>query len=291
MMLFALILNIRWIIYFICAAGSSATEEQNHLSIFWVLTGVLNTWLIYSMASGLKLASFFKVTRKRIIRVAAIIFLTACLVPPWQLTEDINGSSGFHSQRPTGYSIIFSPPPRIDRPGCGVKIDFGRLFLEWMFIVGTSAVVFFSHKPTLVEKAAEKAKASLKATQDALDAAQKAEDASRGEHVEFEAEQVSKADFQRLLGEADGHKFSKPEMVDLESTLMSQARSVRKDIKGGMDPKDYAGTVRQIAKNLVQSGIRDRDELVNSVHAWLEKAGAKLTRNQTRDLISGYSTT
>jgi len=154
MRLFAFILNIGWVVYFICAAGSAANERENHLAIFGILTGVLNVWVTYSPTSTEQLAGFFKITRKRIAVVAVAIFLATCFVPPWQYTEDVNGGDGFHSRRPAGCSPIFYPPsPRVDRFGFGVKIDLGRLFLEWAFIGVLFSTVFALIKPTLKDKA------------------------------------------------------------------------------------------------------------------------------------------
>jgi hypothetical protein len=81
---------------------------------------------------------------KRIIKWAAIIFVASCLIPPWQFTADRNGNSGFHSHKPVGYSLIFSPPTNPDQyQWSGVQIDFGRLFIEWAAIVAIAGLIFF----------------------------------------------------------------------------------------------------------------------------------------------------
>jgi hypothetical protein len=86
---------------------------------------------------------------KTTLIIAAVLFLLTCLFPPWQYTADINGSDGFHSHRPAGYAIIFSPPqPQGDnymgrQYGFGVSMDFSRLLMEWAILgVATGMVLF-----------------------------------------------------------------------------------------------------------------------------------------------------
>jgi hypothetical protein len=93
--------------------------------------------------------SKLKTASKQIINWAAIIFVATCLFPPWQYTADRNGSEGFHSRKPAGYSSIFSPPtPKYEGVNYGVQIDSSRLGIEWAAIaVVAGAVWAFVVKP------------------------------------------------------------------------------------------------------------------------------------------------
>ena len=102
----------------------------------------------------------------RIVKLAAILFVASCLVPPWQFTFD---KSGDHSRNPAGYSFLIFPPsnpaaigkpansnrygfpdslsspweyypPPVINPSYGVQIDFGRLFLEWSALAAVAGM-------------------------------------------------------------------------------------------------------------------------------------------------------
>ena len=80
---------------------------------------------------------------KRIIKWAAIVFVASCLILPWQYTADRNGERGFHSRKPAGYSLLFAPPTNPDRyEWNGVRVDFGRLFIEWVALVAVTGMVW-----------------------------------------------------------------------------------------------------------------------------------------------------
>lgn len=92
-------------------------------------------------------------SKKKILIVAATLFVLTSIVPPWQYTEDRNGESGFHSKKPAGYSLILAPPEpergSFRSEYYGVQIDFGRLFLEWAVLaVATGIVWVLIVKPT-----------------------------------------------------------------------------------------------------------------------------------------------
>lgn len=80
----------------------------------------------------------------------------------------------------------------------------------------------------------------------------------------------------------------KGQEVDQKATMDSRAKAVGDAIKDKVDPKEFAGTIRQMARDVVQSGVRDRDKMVDTVHEALKSNGVDLTREQTRDAISGY---
>ncbi|HKW28239.1 MAG TPA: hypothetical protein VJT54_02820 [Verrucomicrobiae bacterium] len=84
---------------------------------------------------------------RRVIKWAALVFITSCLIPPWQFTADRNGNAGFHTRKPAGYSLVFVPPTNpesIDGSTLwfGVQIDFGRLFLEWAALAAVTGMVW-----------------------------------------------------------------------------------------------------------------------------------------------------
>ena len=86
--------------------------------------------------------------KKTILKWAAVLFVASCLLPPWQYTEDRNGTGGYHSRKPAGYSILFNPPETGRFYWDGVQIDFGRLFLEWTAIAGLTGVIWMFAKKT-----------------------------------------------------------------------------------------------------------------------------------------------
>jgi hypothetical protein len=86
---------------------------------------------------------------RRLLLIAASLFILSCLFPPWQYTADRNGSAGYHSRNPAGSSLLFDPPTNPDRNyGSGVQIDFGRLFIEWAALAAVTGVAWmFVVKP------------------------------------------------------------------------------------------------------------------------------------------------
>ena len=89
----------------------------------------------------------FFIAEKNIFISAAALFVLTCLIPPWQYTADRNGEYGFHTRKPAGYSLIFSPPvPENKRFFFGVGIDSSRLFLEWAVIGVVTGLVIFARQ-------------------------------------------------------------------------------------------------------------------------------------------------
>ena len=81
--------------------------------------------------------------KTKLVITTIAIFVLTCLFPPWQYTVDRNGSYGYHSRKPAGYSLLFNPPTNPDRIyGNGVQVDFGRLFLEWTALAAVTGVVW-----------------------------------------------------------------------------------------------------------------------------------------------------
>lgn len=70
---------------------------------------------------------WMRLERRRVATVALLIFAGMGLWPPWVYTE-------YRASvvRPAGYHLIFAPPsPDSDRHADGVRIDTGRLLLQW----------------------------------------------------------------------------------------------------------------------------------------------------------------
>ena len=89
----------------------------------------------------------FFIAEKNIFISAAALFVLTCLIPPWQYIADRNGEYGFHTRKPAGYSLIFSPPvPENKRFFFGVGIDSSRLFLEWAVIGVVTGLVIFARQ-------------------------------------------------------------------------------------------------------------------------------------------------
>lgn len=75
--------------------------------------------------------------------VVICVIIAGCLMglfPPW--TETFKYQS-MHSQKPAGYSFIFTPPnPCGDTPTCGVLLDVRRLFVQWAALGGIGVVAW-----------------------------------------------------------------------------------------------------------------------------------------------------
>ena len=86
---------------------------------------------------------FFTALADYSIVAALFLLLATILFPPWQYTADRNGEDGYHSRKPAGYALIFNPPkPQSDYSAFGVKIDFGRLSLEWAALAAVTGIVW-----------------------------------------------------------------------------------------------------------------------------------------------------
>lgn len=58
--------------------------------------------------------------------------------------------------------------------------------------------------------------------------------------------------------------------------------------RGGTPLKEMQGDINKLVENLVRSGIKTRDPLVDAVHEVLKTVDPNITRRQTMDAISGY---
>ena len=76
---------------------------------------------------------------KKIIMMGLIIAFLVSLFPPW--VETIQTQS-FSSQRPVGYSFILSPP-QSGSLAVGYKIDFLRLFVQWVIILFAIILIIY----------------------------------------------------------------------------------------------------------------------------------------------------
>lgn len=115
-----------------------------------------------------------------------------------------------------------------------------------------------------------------------------------GQGIKPHLDQIYDAARKQLDGEAKASGGGKKRVnkkgqeVDQKATMDSRAKAVGDAIKDKVDPKEFAGTIRQMARDVVQSGVRDRDKMVDTVHEALKSNGVDLTLEQTRDAISGY---
>ena len=76
-----------------------------------------------------------RVRHKPIIILGAIAFVASGLFPPWVST--FNPPGGGVSETPAGYRLIFDPPSYSGagaRYLGGVRIDYGRLLIQWAMI-------------------------------------------------------------------------------------------------------------------------------------------------------------
>lgn len=104
-----------------------------------------------------------------------------------------------------------------------------------------------------------------------------------------ESERIWKAEEQRL------NPSDKPELARVRKKVAEatdQAESTTAQIaeraKAGEKPEDLRGLVQRLALETVRAGEKTRDGLIDKVHSVVEKAYPEMTREQTRDLISGY---
>ena len=88
-------------------------------------------------------------SQKYIIWLAIALIALMGLFPPWSYTFDSPGRSGgsMHSEKPAGYGFIFLPPlPESKGSLYGIRIDFGRMFLQWFLVVAIcTAIIMYLH--------------------------------------------------------------------------------------------------------------------------------------------------
>ena len=88
------------------------------------------------------------VDHKIILIGIGLIILTA-LFPPWVYTVEggRTGGPAIHSEKPAGYGFIFLPPlPESKNPAYGIRIAFGRMFLQWFLVAAIcAAIIMYLH--------------------------------------------------------------------------------------------------------------------------------------------------
>jgi hypothetical protein len=78
-----------------------------------------------------------------IAKVAGVLIVLACLVPPWQYTFQAQGIS--QVVKPAGYNFLFTPPePERDNVRFGIQVDFGRLGTEILVIIILAGLGFLT---------------------------------------------------------------------------------------------------------------------------------------------------
>jgi hypothetical protein len=84
-------------------------------------------------------------TKVMIAGLVLIILMGA--FPPWTYTFTLQG---IYSEVPAGYSFIADPPqPRERNYAHGVKLDIGRLFVQWIIVAVSTGlgIVLLSKRP------------------------------------------------------------------------------------------------------------------------------------------------
>ena len=68
-----------------------------------------------------------------------VLWLLSILVPPWE--SDRLVAKGTWATKPAGYAWIFEPPRASPRET--IRIDYGRLALEWLFLGSVAGAIFY----------------------------------------------------------------------------------------------------------------------------------------------------
>lgn len=79
--------------------------------------------------------------QRKIIIIGVMLFVFVNVFPPWVSTFDYKST---YSERPVGYSFIVTPPDLGNANlTAGLKLDFDRLFLEWLIVLGITSLGVF----------------------------------------------------------------------------------------------------------------------------------------------------
>jgi hypothetical protein len=83
---------------------------------------------------------------KTVLVCASLAILATGLFPPWLYTCYQTGtkdSPGVRSEHNAGYHVIFAPPAPeyVGWPASGVRLDVGRLLVEWMCILTGAGMI------------------------------------------------------------------------------------------------------------------------------------------------------
>jgi hypothetical protein len=85
--------------------------------------------------------------QKRLLQVGIVVGVLMGFVPPWTTTLNYEN---LHIERPGDYSLIFDPPSVAVQSG--VKIDFGRLVVQWVALaIAIGGGLFFFQEPAKIE--------------------------------------------------------------------------------------------------------------------------------------------
>jgi len=76
------------------------------------------------------------------------IFALMGVFPPWEHTFRIaHQGAAFGTSRPAGYAPIFLPPePTYADPTYGVRLDFGRLGIQWALVSAITASIMATQR-------------------------------------------------------------------------------------------------------------------------------------------------
>jgi hypothetical protein len=88
--------------------------------------------------------------RRKTLGVGFALFVLMGLFPPWEYTFNAEWQGvPIASSRPAGYALIFLPPKPLGSSYVhGVRLDFGRLLVQWVLVAGVTGVVLAIQKPS-----------------------------------------------------------------------------------------------------------------------------------------------
>ena len=81
--------------------------------------------------------------QQKVAWAGASLFLLMCTFPPWVYTfgAPVKTVGSIHSEKPAGYGFLFIPPkPEQKAVTFGVKLDFARLFIQWVLLTSFTSI-------------------------------------------------------------------------------------------------------------------------------------------------------
>ncbi len=111
------------------------------------------------------------------------------------------------------------------------------------------------------------------------------DDIRKSAEAKFESESST---FDKKLGKAIGERVRKSvKGMDAKEKQTDATSKIKERVDEGKQ-SEISPLVQKLARAFVESGIKDRDKLIDAVHAELQTIIPDITRRQTMDSISGY---
>lgn len=107
-----------------------------------------------------------------------------------------------------------------------------------------------------------------------------------GEWVKPHLKDVFKAS-QKLIDSVSDAPVRRVIKKEGESEQVATAARIKAKVEAG-EASEISGDVQKLARGFVEAGVKDRDALIDAVHAELQKVMPEITRRETMDAISGY---